>query len=139
MNKLTPDLMVKDVNKTVEFYRDVLGFQYVMGVPTNSQEICAELPQDKQLAFALMKNGNAEIMFQQAESLSADIAPFKGMKIGASVSFYFDVDNIGDYYESLKGKTEIVKELHTTWYGMQEFYIRDCNGYILGFSKQAQK
>lgn len=139
MNKLTPNLMVKDVNKTVEFYGDILGFQFVMGVPINSQEICMEMPKDKQLAFALMKNGNVEIMFQQTESLSGDIPAFKGVKIGASISLYFDIDNIAEYYETLKTKAEIIKELHTTWYGMQEFYIRDGNGYILGFSKQIQK
>ena len=139
MNKLTPNLMVKDVNKTVEFYRDILGFQFVMAVPKSSKEICMEIPQDKTLAFALMKNGNVEIMFQATESLSEDISAFKGMKIGASISLYFDIDNIAEYHESLKSKAEIVKELHTTWYGGQEFYIRDCNGYILGFSKQAQK
>jgi uncharacterized glyoxalase superfamily protein PhnB len=41
-------------------------------------------------------------------------------------------------YENLKDKVTVVKELHTTWYGMQEFYVKDCNGYILGFSQQKQ-
>lgn len=36
----------------------------------------------------------------------------------------------------LKKKVEIAKELSTTWYGMNEFYIRDNNGYILGFAEQ---
>ena len=27
MKKLAPNLMVEDVNRTVEFYRDVLGFE----------------------------------------------------------------------------------------------------------------
>lgn len=30
----------------------------------------------------------------------------------------------------------MVKELSTTWYGMNEFYIRDNNGYVLGFAEQ---
>jgi uncharacterized glyoxalase superfamily protein PhnB len=109
-----------------------------MAVPKNSQETCMEMPRDKSLAFALLKNGNVEIMFQTIENLGEDITTFKEMKVGASVSFYFDIDNVGDYYENLKGKAEIVKELHITWYGRQEFYIRDYNGYILGFSKQTQ-
>lgn len=138
MNKLTPNLMVEDVSKTIECYRDILGFQFVMAVPKNSKEICMHLPQDKPLDYALMKNGNVEIMFQSTESLSEDITAFKGIKIGASVSFYFDIDNVAEYYERVKDKIEVVKELHTTWYGMQEFYIRDCNDYILGFAKQAQ-
>ncbi len=136
MNKLTPDLMVKNVNETVEFYRNILGFQLVMAVPKNSEEICMEMPKDKELDYALMKNGNVEIMFQTKESLSGDITAFRGMEISASVSFYVDIGNVDKYYEDIKNKAEIVKELHTTWYGMQEFYIRDCNGYILGFAEQ---
>jgi hypothetical protein len=30
----------------------------------------------------------------------------------------------------------MAKELETTWYGMREFYIKDCNGYILGFAER---
>ncbi len=29
-------------------------------------------------------------------------------------------------------------ELKTTWYGMQEFYLKDFNGYILGFAEKAE-
>ncbi|MFV9632027.1 MAG: hypothetical protein ACNYWM_13310 [Methanosarcinales archaeon] len=31
----------------------------------------------------------------------------------------------------LEVATDAKKELETAWYGMQEFYIKDCNGYIL--------
>ncbi len=36
----------------------------------------------------------------------------------------------------IKSKAEVVKDLETVWYGMQEFYIKDCNGYILGFAER---
>jgi len=32
---------------------------------------------------------------------------------------------------------EIVQDLATTWYGMREFYIRDLDGYLLGFGEKA--
>ncbi|EKB58258.1 hypothetical protein HMPREF9700_02066 [Bergeyella zoohelcum CCUG 30536] len=31
-----------------------------------------------------------------------------------------------------------ITELKTTWYGMQEFYLKDLNGYILGFAEKAE-
>ena len=37
--KLTTNMMVENVNDTVDFYGDVLGFEFVMGVPQNTQEI----------------------------------------------------------------------------------------------------
>jgi hypothetical protein len=33
LNRLTPNMMVEDVNRTIDFYRDVLGFELVMSVP----------------------------------------------------------------------------------------------------------
>ena len=40
--------------------------------------------------------------------------------------------------EQLRDKVEIVVDLHTTFYGTQEFYFRDLNGYILSFSEAKQ-
>lgn len=137
-NKLTPNMMVEDVRKTVEFYRNVFGFDFVMAVPKNSQNVLMEMPEDQILAYAMVKNNDVEIMFQAKESLSEDVPSFKGVNIGASVSFYFDVSDVTALYETLKENTEVVKALHTTWYGVQEFYLKDCNGYILGFSEQTQ-
>lgn len=139
LKKLTPNLMVDDVNKTVDFYKEDLGFEFVMAVPKDSQEVLMEMPKDKQLIYALMKSGNVEIMFQAKSSLSEDIPLFKDMNIGGSLTFYFEVDNVKELFATLKEKVEVVKELHTTFYGMQEFYIKDCNGYVLCFSEKKQQ
>jgi len=45
LNKLTPNLMVEDVNRTVEFYHDVLGFEFVVGVIEELQEILTSYQQ----------------------------------------------------------------------------------------------
>lgn len=135
MKKLTPNQMVEDVNKTMDFYGNILGFDFIMGVPEEKTEVLMENPHNKKLIYSLMKNGNIEMSFQKRESLSEDIPFFKDVKIGASSTFYFEVDNINEMHGKLKDRVNIVKELHTTWYGMQEFYIEDCNGYILGFGQ----
>ena len=53
---------------------------------------------------------------------------------GASVSFYIEVEDAEALYETLKGNVSMHKALGTTWYGAKEFYIKDPDGYILGFS-----
>jgi len=136
LKKLTPNLMVDDVNDTIRFYKDVLGFEFVMAVPKNSQEVLMEIPKDRQLIYAMMKNGNVELMFQEKSSLSEDVPALKGFEIGGTVTFYVEVENVEELFAKLKEKVEIVKELHTTFYGMQEFYLKDCNGYILCFSEE---
>jgi uncharacterized glyoxalase superfamily protein PhnB len=75
-------------------------------------------------------------MFLKSDSFEKDILVLKGFPHGASVLFYIDVEDIDEVYKKLKEHVEIAKELETTWYGMREFYIKDCNGYILGFAEK---
>lgn len=124
MKKLTPNLMVEDVNKTVEFYKNILGFQAIMTVP--HEGICS---------WALMKNGSVEIMFQLKKSLSKEISVLKNKKIGGSFTLYTDVSDVKALYERVRDKVEIVQDMHTTFYGTQEFAIQDLNGYILVFAQ----
>jgi len=132
--KLTPNMMVENVNNTVKYYRDVLGFEFVMGVPEKSQEIVSEPKVDQSLGFAIMKCNNIEIMFQSQKSLSEDIPEFGKMNVGCSITFYINVNDVKQLYDNLKDKVTIVSPLATKFYGMEEFYIRDYNGYIIGFA-----
>jgi len=135
--KLTTNMMVDDVNRTVDFYSDVLGFEFVMGVREDSQETVTAKQNDQILGFAMVKCNNVEMMFQTKKSLAREIPEFSGMKIGGSVTFYVQVENVDGLYEELKDKVTIIKDLQTTFYGMREFYIRDCNGYVLTFAQGA--
>jgi uncharacterized glyoxalase superfamily protein PhnB len=47
------------------------------------------------------------------------------------------VNNIEDYYNVLSEKAEVVKGLYEAFYGMKEFYIKDPNGYMVGFAEKA--
>ena len=136
MKKLSPNLMVKNVKKTVEFYKNILGFELVMAVPEAQDGILTEILEDKKIVYALVKNGNVELMVQDEKNLKKDLTVFANSKIGASVSFYIEIENLDKFYNDIKEKVEVVKEVSITWYGMKEFYIRDNNGYILGFAEQ---
>lgn len=124
MKKLTPNLMVTDVNKTVEFYKNILGFETVMTAP-----------QEGTLYWALMKNDAVEIMFQAKESISQEISAFKDKEVGGSLTLYIDVTDIKALYNKVKDHVAIVQEMHTTSYGAQEFAINDVNGYVLAFAQ----
>lgn len=130
-NKLTPNLMVQDVKKTVAFYRETLGFELVMAVPADKNGIETGLQEDKDYIYALVKNQNTEIMFQETNSFKEDVPAFDREKPGASASFYFEVEDVEGLAAHLKDRVETVKEIQTAWYGMREWYIKDNSGYIL--------
>lgn len=137
LTKFSPVMMVEDVRETIEFYQKELGFSFVMAVPRVGQEVLMKMPDDKELVYALIKRDGVEIMLQEKESLQSDVPALKGMSIGASVSFYMEVENLDELYNTVKHKEEIVKKLFTTWYAMKEFYMKDNNGYILCFAEKA--
>ncbi|MCD4845983.1 MAG: VOC family protein [Methanosarcinales archaeon] len=136
LKKLAPNFAVQDIGKTVEFYRDVLGFKLEMVVPEDKSGIEQELTERKKYIYAMMSRDGVGVMFQRTDSIGEDVPSLKGVPIGASVSFYIEVEDINALYQEIKPKARVVKELETAWYGMQEFYIKDCNGYILGFSER---
>lgn len=127
LNKLTPNMMVEDVNATVAFYRDVLGFNLVMTVPDSGR-----------FDWALVKRDEVEVMFQARASLSEELPLFDGQPIGGVLTFYIDMEGVDELYETLRPRVTVVKDLDATFYGTREFSIQDCNGFILTFAEGGQ-
>jgi len=134
LSKITPNLMVVSVNDTLDFYEQVLGFGLVMGVPAGRREIVTARGGDAPLAFAIIQRDDVELMLQSRESLSQELPALKGQAIGGSITLYIRVADARELYESIRRKVTILKDLHMTFYGTEEFYIRDCNGYVLTFA-----
>lgn len=137
-NKLAPNFSVKDVKESVIFYQEMLGFKLEIAVPEGASSIENEIQDEKEYSTAMMKKDDVFVMLIKHDRFEKDTKALQGSPKGASVLFYIDVSGIDDLYSNLKGKVKIEKELETTWYGMREFYIRDCNGYVLGFGESEQ-
>jgi uncharacterized glyoxalase superfamily protein PhnB len=120
LTKLTPAMTVDDINSTITFYEDVLGFETILTVPSNEQ-----------IDWALMKCGDIEIMFH------AKIArPAKKHRIDGTLTFHFEGDGVKELYESVKNRVRIERHLYPTFYGTNEFSMEDCNGCILVFAEK---
>ncbi len=123
--KLIPNLMVEDVNYTVDYYENILG----------GFELIATDPKEGKFDWAMMRSEEADIMFQSRESLGGVIPDFKNKEIGATLVIYIEVDNVEELYNLIKNKVDVIEKINTTSYGMKEFLVRDCNGYILVFAQ----
>ena len=51
-------------------------------------------------------------------------------------SFYIKVDNVDEFWNEIKDKTNIVYPLDNFEYVMREFAIKDNNGFILQFGQE---
>ena len=126
LNSLTPNLMVNDVEETIEYYTDILGFTLLMTVPETGK-----------LDWAMVKRNDVVIMFQTKKSLSSGLPRLAGEKPGGGLTFYIKVDRITELHEELlNNEVEIISDLESTFYNTIEFSIVDVNGYILTFSEE---
>jgi uncharacterized glyoxalase superfamily protein PhnB len=121
---ITPNLMVEDVNQTVMFYEDVLGFKLDQTVPEKGQ-----------FDWASVKSGEVEIMFQARASLSAEFPAFQEHLTGGTLTLFIRMHDIQELYERVRNRVERVQDLNVTFYGMREFSIKDPNGYFLTFAE----
>ncbi len=134
MKKITPNIMVKNVNETVDYYRHNLEFEFVMGVDEGKEVKMGDF-NNSILTWAMIKNGNVEIMLQRDDSLIEEIPEFKEMNIGGTITLYIHIQGTKSFYEKIKDKVEIVKKVYKTFYGADEFVIKDLNGYIIYFGE----
>jgi uncharacterized glyoxalase superfamily protein PhnB len=139
INSLTPNFAVADIRQTVQFYCENLGFELVMAVPETQDGVDQKLFESKEYVYAMLKKDDVELMFQRIDSFQEDVVLTDKVAVGASVSFYMQGKGIDAFFEELKNKNIQVSELKLTWYGIKEFYIKDNNGYILGFAEEAEK
>jgi uncharacterized glyoxalase superfamily protein PhnB len=114
LNGPVPVLYVTDMEQSICFYSDVLGFR------------CA----NRLDGWASLKRDRAEIML----SLPNEHLPFE--KPLFTGSFYFHVEDVDALWEPLRAKVTVVYPIENFDYGMREFAIRDVDGYILQFGQE---
>ena len=135
MKKITPNIMVADVNATVGYYKNNLDFQIVMGVNEQKETKMGDSATETTLTWAMIKKDDVEIMLQREDSLVEELPEFKGLKIGGTFTLYISIQDVKSFYDKIKDKVEIIKDMHKTFYGADEFVIKDLNGYIIYFAE----
>jgi ankyrin repeat protein len=137
ISKQTPMLSVPDVAAIVAWYRS-LGF-----------ELAGSHGEDGKLDWACVRLGSADVMFVPSTD------PWRSHTSG--VSLWFRTDRIEDLYAQLKQRqlararamlageatdapdVRFVLDLHTAFYGQQEFGIVDPNGVHLMFAQSVEE
>ena len=123
MKSISPNIFVNDLQTTITFYTK-LGFTITDEVTTPEGE----------KVFAMMTNGSVTFMFQSFASIEAK-HPMVSRADGGSLLLYISVDNIRQYYESIKEHITVLTGLEKTFYGATEFSLCDNNNYLLTFAE----
>jgi uncharacterized glyoxalase superfamily protein PhnB len=124
LKKLTPNLIVADVSRSIAFYRDVLGFTLEQTVPDAEPFV-----------FAIVKSGGVEIFLNAPGPAHEEYPAFKDRSIGGTLTLFIEVGDIRASYAELESRVQVVMPLETKWYGVTEFAFLDPDGYIITFAQ----
>ena len=109
--KISPMLAVADMEETIGFYRDVLGFVPVMTSPD----------------YVIVERDGQTIHFQRAASEEVMACVHGHMEIYIEVA---DIAPLWEHVKGFKGRHKI-RDLFDRPYGMTEFHIEDPNGCLV--------
>ena len=123
--KLTPNLLAANVERSLAFYVDILGFARGMTVPDASPFV-----------FASVTAGPVEIFFNDAAGAIQEYPGFAGKPIGCSGTLFIELQGIDAFHDRLEPSVKIVMPIETKFYGMREFAIEDPDGYVITFAER---
>jgi uncharacterized glyoxalase superfamily protein PhnB len=124
VQKITALLFAREIEPSLSFWVDRLGFTKAI-----------EVPDGDKLAFVALKKDNLEIMYQTFKSVDDD-AGTKVESVRKGPSFlYVDVENIEELIAAMKG-VEVTMPLRTTFYGAKEIGVKEPAGHIVTFAQQ---
>ena len=124
--QVTPNLVVADIDRSLAFYRDVLGFSVVTTVPDAAPFV-----------FAWLQRDTVKVFLNTAASVKDSLPDLAARPIGGTNTLFMIVEagspaeGIDALFDSVKSRARVVMPLKDQFYGMREFGIEDPDGYVI--------
>ena len=122
---LVPMLICDDVQESIEFYTEVLGFK-----------VTGRMDDVGKSGWASLNHGSVQLMLASPHHHSE---PVKVDGKYPQVLFYFYPEDVVALRESILQKGHKVSELFVRFYGMKEFEMLDPSGHILLFGQETDE
>ncbi|HYV39095.1 MAG TPA: VOC family protein [Gemmataceae bacterium] len=114
--RITPRFPVADLQRTLAFYEQTLGFR-----------IDIAYPEDKP-TFCILKRDDVRLGFFVPDEHRPNAATGNG-------ECYIEVHDSVGLHEAIKGRVAIEWGPEVYWYGRREFALRDPDGYLVIFTE----
>ena len=124
--KITAVLIVEEIEKSLKFWVDRMGFQKTVDVPEGDK-----------LGFVILARDGAELMMQTLSSVRNDepkFAPDRVVTKGCGL--FLEVDDFDDVKRRLDGYPIVMPE-RVTFYGMREIGVAEPNGHTVVFAAKS--
>ena len=125
VQKITTVLAVENVQPSLDFWTQRLGFECTVTVP-----------HEDTTGFALLVKDGVEVMLQSVASILADLGASSGEINGRSAALFIEVADLGAVERAMDGYP-IEMQRRTTFYGMHEIGVREPGGHFIVFAQRA--
>jgi uncharacterized glyoxalase superfamily protein PhnB len=124
VKKITPVLLVKEIEPVLPLWIARLGFAKTIEVPDGTK-----------LAFVAFQKGDTEVMYQTYASVEKDAPPAMAAAARKGPTYlYLEVEDLDAVLAALKDVQKVMPE-RTAFYGMREFAVQDPGGHFLTFAQ----
>ncbi|KLN61610.1 glyoxalase [Kiloniella spongiae] len=129
--KLVPELLCSDLEVSLDFYVNIIGFRVLYDRPENR--------------FAYLEMGGVEMMLDETPEISSDEGDWWTARAtkpyGRGVNFMIEVADVHAIHDRLKRlRWPLFRPMEDQWYrageskvGNREFLVQDPDGYLLRF------
>jgi uncharacterized glyoxalase superfamily protein PhnB len=120
---LWPLLAVRDINRSVDFYQNKLGFS-----------VAGRAEADGRLFWCRVERGGASIMLQQADDEDGPAESW-----GRGVTLYFVCDDADAMHAELVSLGVQVQPVSVAEYGMKQLFVPEPDGYAICFESSTER
>ncbi len=124
---VTPSLLVRDIDRSTAFYRDVLGFGVKQTVPDQAPFV-----------FVWLERDGIGVFLNDPKAVDADVPNASSRPACGTATMFFIITDVDGYHATIAGKAAVVMPLKTQFYGLREFAIEDPDGHILTFAERVE-
>ncbi|MFA5908500.1 MAG: VOC family protein [Vicinamibacterales bacterium] len=124
---VTPNLVVRDIARSLAFYRDVLGFTITMSVPDAPPYVFVGLERD-----------GVPVFLNDITAVLPDHPSMATTPPGGTATMFFIVTDVDALHAAVAPKAPVVMALKTQFYGMREFAITDPDGHLITFAQRVE-
>jgi uncharacterized glyoxalase superfamily protein PhnB len=126
VKKITPILFAAEIEPCVKFWVERFGFEKTV-----------EVPESNKLGFAIVQDGDVELMYQSYASADKDAPAATAQAVRKGPAFlYVEVENLDETMGTLRG-VEVVMPVRTTFYGAREIGVKDPAGHFVTFAQMS--
>ena len=124
VKRITPVLLVKEIEPLIPFWVDRLGFTKTI-----------EVPDGNKLGFVIFRKGSVEAMYQTYSSVEKDAPPSMSAEARKGPTYlYMEVENLEAVLAAMKD-VRVVMPVRTAFYSMKEFAVQDPGGHFITFAQ----